>query len=92
MFQAPTNGLLQERVPEDVAGRVFGVLNMISTSMFPLGLLLFGPLADKVSIEAIMLGTGGILLLQGAFMVRDRGLLAAGEPLDKENLSEGEKI
>ena len=92
MFQAPTNGLLQERVPEDVAGRVFGVLNMISTSMFPLGLLLFGPLADKVSIEVIMLGTGGILLLQGAWMVRDRGLLAAGEPLDKRNLSEGENI
>lgn len=85
MFNAPTTALLQEKVPEEYTGRVFGVLNMISTSMFPIGLLLFGPLADGVSIEWIMLGTGIILILQGLLMTRDKELIQAGVPqnLDK---------
>jgi len=38
-------------------GRVFGVLGMISSSMMPLGMLVFGPIADGIRIEWLLIGT-----------------------------------
>src|SRR5690606_28441662 len=42
IFNTPANVLLQEKVEEDYLGRVFGVMGMITTSMMPLGMLIFG--------------------------------------------------
>ena len=58
MFNTPATVLLQEKVEEDYLGRVFGVMGMISTSMMPLGMLIFGPIADFIKIEWMLLGTG----------------------------------
>ena len=46
MFNTPSTVLLQETVEPDYMGRVFGVLAMISSSMMPMGMLVFGPLSD----------------------------------------------
>lgn len=80
MFNTPSTVLLQERVEEAYLGRVFGVMGMISSSMMPLGMLVFGPLSDMVRIEWLLMGTGFLLLLLSFALVYSKDLVAAGEP------------
>ncbi|QQO08849.1 MFS transporter [Breznakiella homolactica] len=56
---------IQEITEADVLGRVFSVIQLFSSSAMPAAILLFGPLADLVSVESIMLVCGGLLALVG---------------------------
>jgi MFS transporter, DHA3 family, macrolide efflux protein len=85
IFNTPSTVLLQEKVEGDYLGRVFGVLGMISTSMMPLGMLIFGPIADIIDIEWLLIGTGILMFIQGFFLVGSKVLLKAGEPVVKES-------
>lgn len=85
IFNTPSTVLLQEKVEGDYLGRVFGVLGMISTSMMPLGMLIFGPIADIVKIEWLLIGTGLLMFIQGFFLVGSKVLLEAGKPVVKES-------
>ncbi len=79
-FNTPFTVLIQEKVEGAYLGRVFGVLLMVSTAMMPLGMLVFGPAADLIPVEWLLLGTGLLMVLQGWFLRRSPVLLAAGEP------------
>ncbi len=83
IFNTPSMVLLQEKVEGDYLGRVFGVLGMISSSMMPLGMLIFGPLADVVKIEWLLIGTGILLFIQGFFLMGSKVLMEAGKPKEK---------
>lgn len=80
VYITPANVLLQEKVEEGFLGRIFGVLTMLQSSMMPLGMLVFGPIADAVPIESLLVGTGAVLLVQGLILASNRILTAAGEP------------
>jgi DHA3 family macrolide efflux protein-like MFS transporter len=82
-FNTPSTVLLQEKVEVDYLGRVFGVLGMISSSMMPLGMLLFGPIADVIKIEWLLIGTGILLFIQGFFLIGSKDLVEAGRPKDE---------
>lgn len=84
LFSTPANVLLQEKVEGDYLGRVFGVLGMISTSMLPLGMLVFGPIADAIAIEWLLVGTGILLFMIGFFLVGSMVLVEAGKPAGEE--------
>ena len=86
MFNTPTMVLLQEKVEGDYLGRVFGVLGMISTSMMPLGMLIFGPISDYMEIEWLLIGTGILLFILGFFLIGSKVLLEAGKPISKETV------
>lgn len=77
-FSAPANVLLQEKVEPELMGRVFGVMGMISSVMMPLGMLVFGPLADLFRIEWMLVGTGAGIFLLGFFLLFNRILIEAG--------------
>ena len=62
-----TTSMLQERVPEEKQGRVFGLFGAMYSGFLPLGMALFGPLADIVEIQPMVLVCGGLLLLLGFF-------------------------
>ena len=79
-FNTPTMVLLQEKVEPDYLGRVFGVFTMIATSMMPLGMLIFGPLADVFEIEWMLIGTGIAMFMMGFFLIGNKVLLEAGKP------------
>lgn len=79
LFNTPSTVLLQEKVEEDYLGRVFGVLAMISTSMMPLGMLVFGPMSDIIKIEWLLMGTGILLFLQSFILLSSRTLVDAGK-------------
>ncbi|MGI2328778.1 MFS transporter [Planococcus sp. YIM B11945] len=82
-FNTPSTVLLQEKIEENFLGRVFGVLVMISTSMMPLGMVLFGPLADFIKIEWLLVATGLLMLLQGLLLMRNDALVEAGKPVEE---------
>ncbi|WP_126424871.1 MFS transporter [Brevibacillus marinus] len=84
IFNTPTTVLLQEKVSENYLGRVFGVFGMITTSMMPVGMLIFGPIADVVKIEWLLIGTGLLMLVLTLFLGRNDVLLEAGKPEAKE--------
>ena len=79
LFNTPSTVLLQEKVDPDYLGRVFGVLGMIHSIMMPLGMLLFGPLADIIQIEWILIVTGVLLFILSFFLINSKPMLEAGE-------------
>lgn len=84
LFNTPTMVLVQEKVEEDYLGRIFGVFGMISTSMMPIGMLIFGPIADVVKIEWLLIGTGVLIIVLAIFLVRNKTLIEIGKPAAKE--------
>ncbi|MEK4440294.1 MULTISPECIES: MFS transporter [Niallia] len=80
IFNTPTTVLLQEKIEEGFLGRVFGVMGMISTSMMPIGMLIFGPLADFIKVEWLLLGTGIFIMILSIFLGKDKALIEAGKP------------
>jgi DHA3 family macrolide efflux protein-like MFS transporter len=57
-FSTPSMTLLQETVEPERQGRVFGFVGIVMAVGMPLGMLVFGPLADVVRIETILVATG----------------------------------
>lgn len=85
IFNTPATVLLQEKIEEDYLGRVFGVMGMISTSMMPIGMLIFGPIADIIKIEWLLLGTGVLITILAIFLGRNKVLIEAGKPALSES-------
>lgn len=81
-YNTPSAVMLQEHVEPDYLGRVFSVLTMLSTSLMPLGMLVFGPLADSVPVEWLMLGSGVAMLVLVILATRQRRLMEAGVPVN----------
>jgi DHA3 family macrolide efflux protein-like MFS transporter len=77
---APSMTLLQERVAPEFLGRVMSVFTMISSLAMPVGAMVFGPLADVVAIDRLMIGGGGGIVVIGLFYLSSRTLRRAGEP------------
>ncbi len=77
-FNTPATVLLQQKVEPDYLGRVFGVLGMISSIMMPAGMLVFGPLADIIKIEWLLIVTGLAMVVLSFFIYKNKELVAAG--------------
>ncbi|MDR1192904.1 MAG: MFS transporter [Peptococcaceae bacterium] len=80
LWNAPFMVLLQTTVEAAFMGRVLSVFSMVSSTMMPLGMLVFGPIADKVSINLLLIGTGIVLTLLVIPLIGDKTLRAAGRP------------
>ena len=61
-FQTATTTFLQENVAENMQGRIFGLLNSMYSGFLPIGMALFGPLADHVSLRLLMVVSIAILI------------------------------
>lgn len=81
IFNTPFTVMLQQKVEPNYLGRVFGVLNMISCSIMPLSMLIFGPVADFADIELLLIITGALMLVQGLLMMANKVLIEAGKPV-----------
>lgn len=66
--------LIQRSVDDAMMGRVFSIVQIIAAGCMPLGMLVFGPLADLVSVELILMVSGGLLALIGVLLLRFRKL------------------
>lgn len=87
MFAAlntPAMTIVQERVEPEMQGRVFGFVGIVMTVAMPLSMVVFGPLADQFSVEALLV-LAGILLVAVlaailAFPAARRSLAQVDEP------------
>jgi MFS family permease len=70
---------LQEDIPEDVRGRVFGVLNMLISIASFVPIIIVGPIADLVGTTAVILGVAALVLVAGIASVVLRGGVAPAE-------------
>jgi DHA3 family macrolide efflux protein-like MFS transporter len=80
IFNVPATTFLQQKIDPDFMGRVFGVLSMISSVMMPMGMIFFGPMADLVTIEWLMIGSGLLIFVMGLLMFTNKSLIEAGRP------------
>ncbi|GGM39852.1 MFS transporter [Promicromonospora citrea] len=65
MFAAlntPAMTIIQERVEPEMQGRVFGFVGIVMTVAMPLSMVVFGPLADQFSVEALLVLAGVLLV------------------------------
>ncbi|KAB7789037.1 MFS transporter [Bifidobacterium leontopitheci] len=65
---SPAFTLLQQEAAEDMQGRVFGLLNAFSTFGTPLGMMVFGPLADMVDVRLIFIAGGVLTVSLGCWL------------------------
>ena len=79
----PSQTQLQEDLPEDVRGRVFGVLNMlVSVSSF-LPIIIVGPISDLIGTATVMLVVAIAVIIAGVASVLKRsGTDVAGATAD----------
>jgi MFS transporter, DHA3 family, macrolide efflux protein len=65
-FATPTFTVLQESVEPERLGRVFGFASIVSAVSMPIGMVIFGPLANVVSVEAVLIIAGALTLVAAA--------------------------
>ncbi len=71
-------GLIQEKVDPQFIGRVFSVYGLISTVSMPLGILVFGPLADVINVSHIILFSGVMMVAFSIVPLFNKELLKEG--------------
>ncbi|RPJ38094.1 MAG: MFS transporter [Chloroflexi bacterium] len=77
---ASTTTLLQEIVVPEMQGRVFGVQSLIMNTVMPVGMLFFGPVADLVSIEVLLIVSSVLMAIPGLWIFFYRQPVIAGSP------------
>jgi DHA3 family macrolide efflux protein-like MFS transporter len=70
--------ILQARIDPDFMGRVFSVSMMAGSLAMPVGMLIFGPLADVTTVDLLLIITGIGIALLAAFFIIPRSLREAG--------------
>jgi MFS family permease len=73
---------LQEDLPAEVRGRVFGVLNMLVSVASILPIIIVGPISDLFGTTAVILAIATAVAASGVISVVSRGPLPAGPPDD----------
>lgn len=61
--QTALTTLIQERADAAMQGRMFGLTSTMYSGFLLIGMSVFGPLADKVSLPLLMILTGGVLVM-----------------------------
>ncbi|WP_448511718.1 MFS transporter [Photorhabdus laumondii] len=72
-FNAPITAVFQERVEPEMMGRVFSLVQIAMSCSLPLGMVLFGPIADYISIQSLLMISGGLILLTGTLFFMFNG-------------------
>ncbi|MCR4884799.1 MAG: hypothetical protein K6A68_14595 [Clostridiales bacterium] len=72
IVQTVSTTFLQENTQADLVGRVFGLYGAIYSLALPLGMIVFGPMADFVSLKALMIVSGIGLVLLGPYMFGEK--------------------
>lgn len=61
---------LQENVPAEMHGRIFSLMQIGNSCALPIGMCLFGPLADVVSIASILIICGSIVICASLYFYK----------------------
>ena len=64
-------------VAVDIQGRVFSILQLIATTALPLGMVIFGPLADFIPIQTLLIVSGLMMAGCSLTIIRNKALVSA---------------
>jgi len=78
-YNSPAYVMIQEKVDNEYLGRVFSVMGMISSSMMPIGMLVFGPLADYINIDYIIIFAGIMMMIITFSLLFNKTLIQSGQ-------------
>lgn len=73
MVQTAATTLVQESAEGAMQGRMFGLMSAMYSGFLPVGMAVFGPLADRVPLQAIMVLSGAALIAMAAAARFDAG-------------------
>lgn len=68
IVQTSITTMLQEKAVPSMQGRVFGLLGAMYAGFLPVGMAIFGPVADMVPLQWIMIGSGIALIVLGGLV------------------------
>lgn len=63
MVQTAITTMLQKKTDTSMQGRVFGLLGTMYAGFLPIGMAVFGPMADILPLQWIMIGSGMALIV-----------------------------
>ena len=78
MRGAPSMSMLQLNIDREFMGRSMSVMMMVATLNVQLGMILWGPLSDVVSLNWLLMVSGAIIMLTGIAIFFDKTLRNAG--------------
>ena len=78
VVQTATTTIIQEKTEAAMQGRIFGLQGSMYSGFLPAGMAIFGPLADRIPLQWIMIGSG-VALLAIATIVRFDCAFRCGE-------------
>ncbi len=61
-YNAPITAAVQETADPAVQGRVFSLMQISTSCSLPLGMLFFGPLADLVRVQSLLIACGVLVI------------------------------
>lgn len=69
-YNAPITATIQEKAASEMHGRIFSFMQIAASSALPMGMVLFGPLADIVRVQTllVMSGTAVVVISIGVYM------------------------
>ena len=62
-FGTTSMTVLQETVEPQMQGRVFGFIGIVTALAMPIGIGVFGPLADRYTVESVLVASGAAMLI-----------------------------
>lgn len=68
MIQAATTTIIQEQTESSMQGRVFGLMGAMYSGFLPVGMAIFGPLADMLPLQWLMIGSGIALVFVTVYL------------------------
>jgi DHA3 family macrolide efflux protein-like MFS transporter len=81
LYNMPSMTLMQTRIDPAFMGRVFSVFGMVSSLVMPAGMLIWGPLADIVSVRYLLIITGAMMTVSAIPFLASKALREAGKPI-----------
>lgn len=73
MIQTATTTIIQEKADSSMQGRVFGLMGAMYSGFLPVGMAIFGPLADVMPLQWIIVCSGiALVLVTGYLQVKSK--------------------
>lgn len=60
-YNAPVTVTIQEKVSPEMHGRIFSFMQIATSCALPMGMVFFGPLADVVNVQTLLITAGSIV-------------------------------
>ncbi|NYD69981.1 MFS transporter [Herbiconiux flava] len=92
LFSAPFMTLVQETVDPDKHGRVFSYVGIVMALAAPIGMSVFGPLADVISVQLLLVVAGAltvVVVVVAIALPSGRAAIAASRAVAVKEVAEG---